>query len=716
MTWLSPLLAGVAAAIAVPTLLILYFLKLRRRDLEVSTTLLWKKAIEDLQANAPFQKLRRNLLLFLQLLILAAALLAIGQPQIKGNIIAGQKFVILIDRSASMQSVDEADGKQMRSRLDAAKAQARALVDSMREPTKLKISADESSDEAMLIAFDSTAEVRQQFTSDKSALRAAIDAIEPTDGPGLLTEAVQLAKAHAPKRIIEGKTVDGLSDEASAVTLHLWTDGRLADAERAGVSPQDEVLLHKVGVAESPNLGVVTLRSERSFEDAGKLTIFVGIESTDRTPRTIDAELTINGQPAAIKSVQIPAATVARTGEEKKEGSEGSADARPVAEVVKSGSSGVVFQLDRYEGGLATVKLRSPGSDTAPTGDVFPIDDQASIVLAPAKKLRLAMVSGGNLFLRTALEGLPTAKFDSYSTADFESRLRARTLPEYDCVVLDNYSPPAELCTGSAGLPPGRWLLLGSAPQPSSGMVVGLTQGAAKFIEWKKEHPALRQVNLDEPTIGDLPLVTITPGGSSLAIATTDKGPGIVFVGSIDTRAVVVPFDVAKSDWPFNLSWVIFLASSTRALGDDAAGVSGLTTQALQPNNILSDRIPQGATNARIRVPGGDITPLTPAPDGAIVFGPIRQQGVYEVSWSGQAGPLDRQEGATAKRLYAANLLDEFESNIAASNVLNLRDRDVTARASGEIAADRKLWPWLLLVALAIILFEWFIYNRKVYV
>jgi len=715
MTWLSPLLAGVAAAIAVPTLLILYFLKLRRQDVEVSTTLLWKKAIEDLQANAPFQKLRRNLLLFLQLLILAAALLAIGQPQIKGNINAGRKFVILIDRSASMQSIDEVDGKQKRTRLDAAKAQARALVDSMREPTKLKISADESSDEAMLIAFDSTADVRQQFTSDKSALRAAIDAIEPTDGPGLLTEAVQLAKAHAPKRIIEGKTVDGLSDEASAVTLHLWTDGRLSDADRAGVSPQDEVVLHQVGSAESPNLAIVTLRSERSFEDAGKLTIFVGIESTDRSPRIVDAELTINGKPAAIKSVQIPAATVSRTGEEKQEGALGSTDARPVANVVKTGSTGVVFQLDRYEGGLATVKLRASGTDSPPADDVLAVDDQASLVLAPAKKLRIAMVSSGNLFLRTALEGLPTAKFDSYATADFESRLRARTLPEYDCIVLDGYTPPKELCTGSAGLPPGRWLLLGTAPQSTSGMTVGLPQGAAKFIEWKKEHPALRQVNLDEPTIGDLPLVTIVPGSSAMAIANTDKGPGIILVASIDTRAVVVPFDVAKSDWPFNLSWVIFLASSTRAIGDDAAG-AGTNMQALQPNSILSDRIPQGASNARIRIPGGDITPLTPSPDGAIVFGPLRHQGVYEVSWSGQAGPLDRQEGATAKRLYAANLLDDYESNIAAANVLNLRDRDVSARSNGEIAADRKLWPWLLLAALAIILFEWFIYNRKVYV
>jgi predicted ABC-type sugar transport system permease subunit len=30
--------------------------------------------------------------------------------------------------------------------------------------------------------------------------------------------------------------------------------------------------------------------------------------------------------------------------------------------------------------------------------------------------------------------------------------------------------------------------------------------------------------------------------------------------------------------------------------------------------------------------------------------------------------------------------------------------------------ADMKLWPWLILFALAFVMFEWFIYNRKVYV
>ena len=72
--------AALAAMLAIPLLVLLYFLKLRRRPAEVPSTLLWKKAITDLQVNSPFQRLRRNLLLFLQLLLLALVILALARP------------------------------------------------------------------------------------------------------------------------------------------------------------------------------------------------------------------------------------------------------------------------------------------------------------------------------------------------------------------------------------------------------------------------------------------------------------------------------------------------------------------------------------------------------------------------------------------------------------------------------------------------------------
>src|SRR5437899_4202784 len=92
--------ALIAAAIAVPALLVLYFLKLRRREMPVSSTLLWRKAIQDLQVNAPFQRLRRNLLLLLQLLLLALLCLALSRPVANFTPGAAKLTVILIDRSA----------------------------------------------------------------------------------------------------------------------------------------------------------------------------------------------------------------------------------------------------------------------------------------------------------------------------------------------------------------------------------------------------------------------------------------------------------------------------------------------------------------------------------------------------------------------------------------------------------------------------------------
>src|SRR3954451_5397793 len=142
--FLSPMTGILAASIAVPALLVLYFLKLRRRELPVSSTLLWKKAIQDLQVNAPFQKLRRNLLLILQMAALLCLCLALTRPIVFKSASAGKNTVILIDRSASMNASDLDNGKT--SRLDEAKRRAKDLVGTM-----------ERGASAMVIAFDETA-------------------------------------------------------------------------------------------------------------------------------------------------------------------------------------------------------------------------------------------------------------------------------------------------------------------------------------------------------------------------------------------------------------------------------------------------------------------------------------------------------------------------------------------------------------------------------
>ena len=75
MSFLSPI-AILGALVAIPIIL-LYILRLRRRETVVSSNFLWQQILRDNEANTPWQRLRRNILLLLQLIILALLVLAL---------------------------------------------------------------------------------------------------------------------------------------------------------------------------------------------------------------------------------------------------------------------------------------------------------------------------------------------------------------------------------------------------------------------------------------------------------------------------------------------------------------------------------------------------------------------------------------------------------------------------------------------------------------
>src|SRR6476620_1557493 len=102
-----------------PAIIALYFLKLKREPLAVPSTYLWSRAIEDLHVNSLWQKLRQSLLLLLQLLVILGVILALIRPGWQGSELTGERFVFMIDASASMAATDV-----LPTRLDAAKKQA----------------------------------------------------------------------------------------------------------------------------------------------------------------------------------------------------------------------------------------------------------------------------------------------------------------------------------------------------------------------------------------------------------------------------------------------------------------------------------------------------------------------------------------------------------------------------------------------------------------
>ncbi|MBX3380277.1 MAG: VWA domain-containing protein [Phycisphaeraceae bacterium] len=740
MTFLAWPLAAAVAAVAIPALIILYLLKLRRRDLEISTTLLWKKAVQDLQANAPLQKLRRNIMLLLQLLVLAALLFALAEPVMKSGTFKGQRHVILLDRSASMATLDSAlNTSAPTPRLEQMKKEALSLVDSLREPGLFAKATNATGDEAMIIAFDNAADVRQSFTSDKQKLRAAIEGITQSDAPTSLGEAMRLAKAHAPKRIHvdnDGSTqvIEGLSG-GPEIAIHLFSDGRIPDADQAKPAADDSFEFHSIGSVKSGNLGIVSVRAQRAYDDPKKLNIFVGLQNSDVVERHADVELTIEGSVAAIKPVVLPGATqpgasaantVAVTPAPAPAAGAGPstpAAAEPKPESpLNPGVGGVVFTVEREDALLAEVRLRPPVGSAGDL-DPFPTDDRVYVQAPPAKRLRVGIVTSGSLFLSSALAGLPLAELRTFTPAEYKKMAeKGESLP-LDVVILDGVLPPLSNMSNAAGLPPGRFLVLGGVPAAApakEGPAPPLTDkgkaGNATIVDWQRTHPALRNVTLDSVFIAESRDVEVRPGSTAVTIARTERGPAIIELSSGPTRAIIVPFDISASSWPLDVSFVVFLASALDYLGGDAiAGASDFT----QMGATVSERLPAGATDIRLLPPPGveDLadTVLTPLPDGTVVFGPVRRAGVYRLTWKGGAAPGDLQENGRTIRRIPANLLDPQESVVAATPSVELASRVVTSK-DGTFKGDQRLWPYLLLACAGLLMLEWFIYNRKVHI
>ncbi|MDP7575037.1 MAG: VWA domain-containing protein, partial [Phycisphaerales bacterium] len=160
MSWLSPWTAFWLLVILVPLLLLLYILRLRRARQVVPSTLFWNEAAEDIQANTPFQRLRRNLLLLLQLIALLMLACAVAQPRFESAAGRGGRTVLLIDRSASMQANDGDGG---RTRFEAAIDAARGAIDRLHPGGWF----GDAGGQTMIVSLGETADVAQPFTGSR---------------------------------------------------------------------------------------------------------------------------------------------------------------------------------------------------------------------------------------------------------------------------------------------------------------------------------------------------------------------------------------------------------------------------------------------------------------------------------------------------------------------------------------------------------------------
>ncbi len=151
--------------LTIPFLVLLYILKQKSEDKIISSSLLWNQVYRNIQANTPFEKLRKNIMLFVQLLIIILLITALMHPFLKYFGKNYSSVIVVIDNSASMSAkYDDL------SRLERAKELAKEYVNSYPQGTNVsliscsnKIDIDVTSSKDNMLVNRKIASISQKY-------------------------------------------------------------------------------------------------------------------------------------------------------------------------------------------------------------------------------------------------------------------------------------------------------------------------------------------------------------------------------------------------------------------------------------------------------------------------------------------------------------------------------------------------------------------------
>jgi len=636
---LSPLQWALAAAVPVG-IVALYFLKLKRKPLVVPSTFLWKKSIEDLHVNSFWQRLRKNILLLLQLLVAAAAIFALLNPT-ASTVESGKRYVIAIDNSASMSATE--DG---RSRLEDAKQKAVEFVDSL-----------SGNDDLQVLAFNDSARTVSSFSRNAGAVKNAIRSVAPTGRRTNLTEAFTIASGLA-NPLTGGELGKEIFAEAQPATLVVVSDGRFPKMPQVTLGRLD---VKYIGIGKAAdNLAITKLSARRSPSEPEKVDLFGMVQNFSKDAKTATARLKVNGNAADLQRLSVPA----------------------------NDETSFLFRLRLVEAAVLEVDLD--------VQDALAADNQAWAVVEPPRKARVAVVGDKNLILQTAFESkalsdVAEAEFLPKETADRDLSEDAK-FKGFDLAIFDRCAPK--------GMPSCNTIVMGAVP-PSLADSPKNDVKAPAILNWNVDHPVMRYLVLDDVFILEAFTLPEVKGGN--ALVETNHGPIMftmprgVFTDLVMTFKLIDDNGEPKTDWPGKPSFPLFLMNALQTM----SGVENETKQNLQPGDAIVFRAHEGVSEATVKTPGGSSRTVRRSKTGTFEFLDTDDLGVYEVKY----GDVTRR--------FAVNLFDAEESKINPEESLVLGQEQVTNDV-GSFFRRRELWKWLALVALALVLFEWYVYNRRV--
>jgi hypothetical protein len=615
------------------------------------------------QSSIKHRRLQYLLLLALRLALLAFIVLAFAQPFIRSRsagITRGRKLIVLaIDQSFSMRQGN---------RLERAKGDAQRTASALR-----------GDDRAQVLAFGSHVRVMAEPTGDAAQLRAAVEAVPPTDERGSYVELARALRsiAQSAKVPVEAHLFSDLQKSSMPAN---FADLRLGEGIR--------LVPHAAAGGTTGNFTIEAVNVPRRVYDTKNVRVQATIAGFGTGPAARRVSLILNGRELESKQVNVTA----------------------------TGRASVEFDSLQPSVGLNRGEVRLAGEDA------FPNDDRFYFAIDRAEPRRILFVheaknTRGLLYFRTALESASGAGFQiDPATPDQAAHLSPE---QYAFVVLSDVSQiPSAFDTalrsyvrsgGSVLVALGR--SSASIPRvPVFDEAILQARYAARDADrfqtvanFDPAYPAIRNASRLED-VRFYQAVQVRPGDARIAARLSDQTPLILDKQVGEGRVVVFAstFDNISNDFPLHASFVPFVEKTAQYLGrlDEGqanllvdsylelrgAGQQASTVEVLDPQNSRALSLEE-STRARNLL--------------------LAKSGYYEVR-----RPSGRHE------LVAVNV-DRHESDLEVipQETLALWQNTGQAGAAGEQADENgerrvPIWPYVLAIALALAVAESLVGNR----
>jgi predicted outer membrane lipoprotein len=649
-------------AAALP-LVLLYVLKTRRRRVRVSSAAMFAAARREASARDPWKKLIPELALLLQLLALAALVVAFARPVSKGGALDADAIVIVLDRSASMGTrvVPGRDDKApLPTRISRARDQALATLDA------LGVGA-----EVAVVAAGRDARVLGALGRPERATRDAIAQVDAGLVEGDLEPALNLARdllrARSGKRRVIVFTDGALArpptwvDEENGPAL----DVRQVDPPKADGSREGNVAIVRVDVrrtggpgSSEPDrveVGVVLAAYGNPPEGKGR---FVTLRRIDRATALDARQVDFVGATATRASATLSFSPAADGSDE-----------------------------------LATLAIElSPN-------DALALDDASQVVVPPPRRMPVLLASlgvGGASWIAKALKADPEVSL----TQTTPERLASTPIEPWSLVVASDFCPKSAPGGGDI-------VVVNPPPGPCAGRAIGAAvSGPAlpAITSWSPSDPRLRYVDLDGIRLGRI--VPIAPlskdgaapdamaGGAALGPAALVRAEGLAILAdasTLDRTITIWGFDPSDGDLARKASFVLLVRDAVDVARARRDRSWAPTARGGAPARVTAAAFAKEVVAKRLAPPDvGAIAARAPVLEGIALLEGVDRPGPYALEGSATIAPL------------TVSLASETESDIErVVEPVRQRIDNAPAAAKPEGARARRDLRWIIALVAA---------------